>query len=408
MRTTSSRRLGLLLGLLVAGLAGGGGAAAHPFDSEYVPPSDYAGVMHRVGEVLTLLRLPGSAPADLARRAERLASLASAAPGFALALPGADTAAARIVPASVRLRVAAEAMRRAAESGDAATIASFAAGCEEPVATLDAFVPYPWVCPMHCEPGRTYDRAGLCPVCGMHLQKVTSDRYTVEVVPGGPLRAGVPVTLAFQVLDPAGFAARDLEVVHEKLLHLIVVSQDLSRFDHVHPEPGPDGRFTLRHAFPAPGRYVLFHDFTPRSSGLQVVPVELVVEGDEAPPVPLVVDDRRPKRIEGFDVSLAHEPLVPGAECALTFTLSRQGKPVTDLEPFLGAAGHLVMISEDRGSYVHSHPLEASSGPSVTFRVRFDRTGTYRAWGQFRHRGRVLTVPFVVEVSDQRSTRLEH
>ena len=58
-------------------------------------------------------------------------------------------------------------------------------------------------------------------------------------------------------------------------------------------------------------------------------------------------------------------------------------------------------------SYVHSHPLEASTGPSVEFRMRFDRTGTYRAWGQFQHGGRVITVPFTVEVSDQRSTRLE-
>lgn len=382
-------------------------AGAHPFDSEYAPPTDYAGVLHRVGEMLTLLRMPGAAPEDLARRAERLATLASAAPGFALALPGADTAAARIVPASVRLRVAAEAMQRAARTGEVATIATLAAGCEDAVATLDAFVPWPWVCPMHCEPGRTYEHAGSCPVCGMHLQKVTSDRYTVDVVPGGPLRAGVPVTLSFQVRDPAGFAARDLDVVHEKLLHLIVVSQDLARFDHVHPEPGPEGRFTLRHTFPAPGRYVLFHDFTPRSSGLQVVPVELVVEGNEAPPVPLVVDDRRPKRVAGFDVALAHGPLVPGAECTMTFTLSRGGKPVTDLEPFLGAAGHLVMISEDRGSYVHSHPLAVTAGPSIEFRTRFDRTGTYRAWGQFQHRGRVITVPFTVEVSDQRSTRLE-
>lgn len=384
-----------------------GGATAHPFDTEYTPPTDYAGTMHRVGEVLTLLRLTGSSPADLALRASRLATLASAAPGFALALPGADTAASRIVPASVRLRVTAEAMQRAVEAGDVAAIAGLAAGCEDAVGTLDAFVPYPWVCPMHCEPGRTYDRAGSCPVCGMHLQKVTSDRYTVEVVPGGPLRAGAPVTLAFQVRDPAGFAARDLVVVHEKLLHLMVVSSDLSRFAHVHPEPGEGGRFTLRHTFPAPGRYVLFHDFTPKSSGLQVVPVELVVEGDEPPRVPLVVDDRRPKRAGGFDVTLTHDPLVPGAECRMTFTLSRSGKPVTDLEPFLGAAGHLVMISEDRGSYVHSHPLEASAGPTVEFRVRFDRTGTYRAWGQFQHQGRVVTVPFTVEVSDQRSTRLE-
>jgi len=148
------------------------------------------------------------------------------------------------------------------------------------------------------------------------------------------------------------------------------------------------------------GRYVLFHDFTPDSVGMQVVPVELAVEGAERPPVTLVADDDRTQSVDGYDVALAHSPLRPGADCTMTFTLMRRGKPVTDLEPFLGAMGHLVMISQDRASFVHSHPLEARQviGPSVEFNVRFDRTGLYKAWGQFQRHGRVNTVPFVLRV----------
>jgi hypothetical protein len=178
------------------------------------------------------------------------------------------------------------------------------------------------------------------------------------------------------------------------------VSYDLAEFDHVHPVPSSGGEFSLKHAFRFGGRYVLYHDFTPDSVGMQVVPVELVVQGAERPRASLAPDET-PKKVDGYDVSLTHDPLAPGRDVAITFRLARGGKPVTDLEPFLGAMGHLVMISEDRASYVHSHPLAIATGtgPEITFRARFERTGVYKAWGQFQRKGRVITAPFVVRVS---------
>ncbi len=201
--------------------------------------------------------------------------------------------------------------------------------------------------------------------------------------------------------DPAGFDAANLQVVHEKLMHLMIVSEDLSWLDHVHPEPDTSGHFSLRYAFPRGGKYVMFHDFTPANVGRQVVPVELAVEGVAQPARPLVIDDTMHKRVYGYQVTLTHTALGIDVDAAMTFTLMRGGKPVTDLEPFLGAMGHLVMISEDRASYVHSHPLtqNATKGPTVQFNTMFTRTGIYKAWGQFKRHGRVITVPFVVEVS---------
>ncbi|HKQ57252.1 MAG TPA: heavy metal-binding domain-containing protein, partial [Candidatus Eisenbacteria bacterium] len=263
-------------------------------------------------------------------------------------------------------------------------------------------VPRRYVCPMLCEPGRVYQRPGDCPVCGMDLQLVTSERYSVEVRPErAPVRAGRRVTLVFRIRDPAGFEVKDLEVVHEKLLHLMVVSDDLSEFDHVHPVRQADGRFTLVHTFRNGGRYTLYHDFTPPQVGMQVVPVEVEVQGARRAPRPLVVDDKRIGRAEGIDVKLTHTGLAPALGCGFAFWFSRDGKPVADLEPFLGAMGHLVIISEDRRAYIHSHPTEANAtpGPIVQFAMTFPRTGLYKAWGQFQRRGKVLTVPFVVRVT---------
>jgi Heavy metal binding domain len=389
-------------------------AGAHPFDNEYRPPRSYAEAIHMIRDELqgfNLSREYGNR-ADLVPRATRLATLATAVPELAFlpasALP--DSAGGPIATTSVRLRGLATSLQRAVADSDMAEVARLTTQCANLLAGLDAWVPAIYVCPMHCEPGRTYARPGLCPVCGMHLQRVTTDRYDVEVRPTeGTARARVPVDLHFRIRDPAGFDVTHLQVVHEKLLHLMVVSQDLSRFDHVHPTADADGGFHLRHVFPEGGRWFLFHDFTPDSVGMQVVPVEMTVAGPEPAPKTLVVDDGRPKRVDGCDVSLEHSALVPGAECRMAFTLSRNDRPVDDLEPFLGASGHLVMISQDRASYIHSHPLETvpGVGPRVEFRMRFERTGLYKAWGQFQRRGRVMTVPFVVEVAaDSRSTRL--
>jgi len=396
---------------LATALFVGSGADAHPFDSPNADPRTYAEAVHGIRDELRAVRqsIDSGADSDLERCTTHLGTLAAAVPTFLWTLKGAlvDSAAGPILRASTDVAAAARAMRLAVQSGDRNTLAALTSRCAEPLAVLDLYVPKQYVCSMHCEPGRTYDRPGSCPVCGMHLQLVTSDRYSVEVSPiGGALRARVPSTLEFQIRDPAGFDVESLQVVHEKLLHLMIVSQDLSSFAHVHPIRQANGRFRLRHTFKAAGPYVLFHDFTPNRVGMQVVPVGLTVAGAEPDPAPLAIDDGRPKRVDGYDVVLHHAPLTPNVPCTLTFTLTRRGRPVIDLEPFLGAAGHLVAISQDRAVYVHSHPIETtpSLGPSVEFQVTFSRTGLYKMWGQFQRHGHVVTVPFVVEVSPQAPT----
>lgn len=379
---------------------------AHPTDLSPGPPKTYSAAVQRIRETMRGIeeaRQKGDL-ADAGIHAGELADLARLIPALSVSVTSAleDSAVGRIMLGGARIGAAALEAQQAVGLSDPERLARQASHFPALLAELDAYVPKQYVCPMHCEVGKTYGRPGSCPLCGMHLQMITTDRYSVEVTPSRtPIKPRSKVDLDFQIKDPAGFDATKLQVVHEKLLHLMIVSSDLSYFDHVHPVPGKDGRFTLRHAFPSGGRYSLFHDFTPDSVGMQVVSVELAVEGAERPRATLAVDDEQTKRVDGYDVMLSHTPLLPATDCTMTFTLRRGGKPVTDLEPFLGAMGHLVMISEDRASFVHSHPREQTPvmGPSVAFNMRFERTGLYKAWGQFQRRGRVITVPFVVRVS---------
>lgn len=271
-------------------------------------------------------------------------------------------------------------------------------------ASLSRYTPKIYQCPMKCEGDKTYEKPGECPKCNMHLKQITDEKFSVEVTPSKGLKPGVETTLKFHLKDPAGKTVKNLQVVHEKILHLLMASEDLSWYAHEHPEIGADGTFTLKWAFPRPGKYVLYHDFTPEGVGMQVVPVDIMVDGTPPARVALRADGDTPKTVDGFTVQFKTDgKLAAETEEELTFSLSKDGKPVTDLEPYLGAMGHLVIISQDLKEFVHSHPLEegpsASKGPNVVFHAHFPAAGLYKGWGQFQHKGKIITVPFTFEVS---------
>jgi hypothetical protein len=83
----------------------------------------------------------------------------------------------------------------------------------------------------------------------------------------------------------------------------------------------------------------------------------------------------------------------------LVFGVSREGRPVEDLEPYLGALGHLVALREGDLAFLHVHPeTENGSGPRIAFRAAFPSQGRYRLFLQFAHAGAVQTAAFTVEV----------
>jgi hypothetical protein len=230
----------------------------------------------------------------------------------------------------------------------------------------------------------------------------------VESKPGKP-RAGEPADLRFVVRDRANPKAihRDFDVAHTKLFHLMIVRKDLGAFAHEHPEQTPDGSFTLRFAFPTEGTYQLFSDVAPRGRGSQVLVGTVEVKGSKAAPkatpYTLAAEGDLTRTVDGTRVQLVREPAVPVARANNTWTFAladaATGAPA-ELEPYLGAMGHLVLVHQDGETYVHSHPDEADghSGGPVSFAVRFPKPGLYKAWGQFQRAGRILTADFVVGV----------
>ena len=199
-----------------------------------------------------------------------------------------------------------------------------------------------------------------------------------------------------------GKPIQDFDINHEKLLHLIIVSKDLSYFNHVHPEYKGKGVFEITNEFPAGGEYRLAADFKP-ADGSSMTKIEWVkVKGETVQTGAVTVDDSLEKSVDGKTVTLSFDSqIAAGKEVTLRFTVNDENtnQPITDLEPYLGSIGHVVVFSEDGERYLHVHALEdQGSGPEALFETSFPESGVYKIWGQFQKEGEVFTVAFVVHV----------
>lgn len=270
----------------------------------------------------------------------------------------------------------------------------------------------PYSCPMH--PDVKSDGPGRCPKCGMDLvSSAPSSAPTVKITstPARP-RAGEKARLVFEVVDGATKISA-FDVVHEKKLHLLMVTPDLAWFAHEHPDIQPDGTFALDFTFPHGGTFRLFSDFKATGRSPAVVPVDLVVDGATSASQPLVPSDLK-KAVEknGYLVRMTSAAPTSGPLSTMKFLIVKDGKPVKDLEPYLGALGHLVILGDDATTFLHAHPEEHAaphddagkpphahpSTGEVAFATRFPKPGLYKAWAQFQHKGQVVIADFVFDV----------
>ncbi|TQE32971.1 hypothetical protein Sipo8835_19095 [Streptomyces ipomoeae] len=207
--------------------------------------------------------------------------------------------------------------------------------------------------------------------------------------------------LRFVIRDPNGRAVTAYEREHDKELHLILASRDLVTYRHLHPTRAADGTWSIPVDLPRAGDYRVFADFTPAGENAEnlVLGADLAASGPYEPQrLPAPSDTAT---TDGYEVELEGS-LRPGAAGELTLKVSRDGDPVTDLQPYLGAYGHLVALRSGDLAYLHVHPSgepgdgTTAPGPDVSFTATAPSSGTYRLFLDFKHGGEVHTAAFTV------------
>lgn len=205
-------------------------------------------------------------------------------------------------------------------------------------------------------------------------------------------------TLAFHVLGEDGAPVTSYTPTHERDLHLVVVRRDGSGFQHLHPERDASGRWTVPLTLPEAGAYKVVVDTAPggRIEALALA-ADLQVAGDYRPrPLPA---DSRTAQVDGYQVALAGD-LVAGTQSPLVLTVTRDGRPVTDLQPYLGAYGHLVSLRDGDLAYLHTHPEDGPPGPQVRVGVDVPTAGRYLLHLDFRHGDVVRTATFTATAEE--------
>lgn len=268
-------------------------------------------------------------------------------------------------------------------------------------------------CPM--DPKIRASKPGKCPICGMTLVPLDPGEYVeypvdLKTMPA-PVRAGRPATLVFNIGQPHHDAqVKSFETVHEKEFHLFVVSHDFSFFEHIHPVHQKDGSWTVETTLPKPGPYQAIADFFPSGGTPQIVQKTFVTAGYTggvlAARAHLTPDATPEKVVGGTRVRLDSTGYVAGFKQTLTFSLTdeKTGAPVTDLQEWLGAGAHMLVLSEDLGDYVHGHAVLPKPGAptELVIETLFPRAAKYRIWIQFQRGGRLITMPFTVATTKLR------
>jgi hypothetical protein len=265
--------------------------------------------------------------------------------------------------------------------------------------------PLQFVCPM--DPEVRSKTPGKCPICGMTLvanipepvEYPTTFAFTPPQIP-----ANEPLQIEIRASNPkTGVAVKHFQIIHEKPIHLFLVSEDLEYFAHEHPVLGSDGAFRLVTRLAKPGTYKLLADFMPEGGTPQLISQIITTAGytrSLSAAIAKPATDLMPKHGENLDVELVLDPPQPlaGKKTMLFFKL----KPAAGLEPYLGAWGHMLAASNDLIDTIHTHPIYVTDSvpgeKQVQFNLFFPREAIYRVWVQFQRENTVNTVAFTIPV----------
>lgn len=221
------------------------------------------------------------------------------------------------------------------------------------------------------------------------------------------------VMLAFKLYgaDAHEFGPNDLKITHEKPMHLILIRDDVTSFQHVHPEY-KDGRWTVKTTIENQGLYQMYVDIEPKEESPVTLRVPLTIGGTTQQSQFPSVSANMSAVTNGIQATLQlASPFKTKEHTNLTFVLAQNGKPVTQIDPYLGAFGHVVVLRHgDADDYIHGHPITESkpTDGKVVFESEFPVKGTYTIFAQFSINGQVITFPITVSVDSEGQVTSDH
>ena len=242
-------------------------------------------------------------------------------------------------------------------------------------------------------------------------------RPHVNLLADAGLTAGQRSPIDLRLTDGGtGRPVDDLVVHHNALVHLVVVGPG-GQFAHLHPVRVAPGRFRVWFRPSSGGEHRVYAELERQGAGtgpggVQLAGTVVTAAGPaSAEPAPTGLGDHV---ADGMTARIEASSLVAGEPSLLTAEFTEDGRPVRDLQPWLGMAGHLITTGPD-GTVGHVHAMPAgqtagpsagapdetvaTGGPRVAFVYTFATSGRHRLWFQVERDYRLVTVPVEIDVT---------
>jgi hypothetical protein len=162
----------------------------------------------------------------------------------------------------------------------------------------------------------------------------------------------------FQITGAGGKAVTEFEVDQTKRMHFYVIRSDLTGYQHVHPSMAGDGTWTAKLAAARPGAYRAYASFIAKDGAGKALPLvlgEAITVPGTAPAEALPAPSKT-ATVDDYTLTLSGAAPMAGMEHPLTVKVSKNDKPVTDLEPYLESYAHLTAFRQGDLAFAHLHP----------------------------------------------------
>lgn len=225
---------------------------------------------------------------------------------------------------------------------------------------------------------------------------------TRVIIKNSSLKSGTQ-ELSFQVYGTDGdsWGDKDLKIAHEKKMHFIVVSNNFSDYQHIHPSFSNE-TWKVNLDLKDKTGYHAYVDVDSNELGTEVLRFPLSV-GSVINSSKISQNEKTVTKNSITTTITGIDTLVTGKVNTVTFALTSGVKSITP-EKYLGAKGHVVALTNDPNIFIHGHPSEDADVKEVHFEFNFQKEGTYTLFAQFQVNGKVETYPFTVNVKSGGST----
>jgi hypothetical protein len=217
------------------------------------------------------------------------------------------------------------------------------------------------------------------------------------------LKEAASAGFTFRILGADGKPVTAFQDDQTKQMHFYLIRTDLSGFQHVHPVRAADGTWTAPLASASAGSYRAYASFITAGADGKAVALTLStpVTAPGAATTVALPPASATTTVDGYTLTVSGSPMT-GMEMPLKVTVAKDGKPVTDLQPYLATYAHLSAFHAGDLAFAHLHPQGAAAtdtgGPDLTFDATFPGSGDWRVFLQFQTGGNLHTAAITVKI----------